>query len=95
MEQQICEGDGVTKRKARSILQPNDGRMRYVLAIMKRGERQDAMGRSRRATLIMDYSEQRTYTRHTRTGDEVGMDKGKTHNTSKWGWRVHEAMDEW
>jgi len=87
MEQQICESDGVGQRKARNILQPQDGRMRYVFAILKRGERHDVMGRSRRATLIIDYNEQRTYTRRTKDGDEIGIDKGMSHNTSKWGWR--------
>ena len=95
MEQQICDGDGVTQRKARDILQPEDKNMRYALAISRRGERHDVMGRSRRATILMDYSEQRTYTKQSRDGDELGEDKGRVQSTSKWGWRMYEAMSKW
>ena len=69
--------------------------MRYVVAILQRGEKHDVMGRSRRVTRVMDYNEQRTYTRQLREGDEPNEDKGRIHNTSKWGWRMYEAMRSW
>ena len=65
------------------------------MAITRRGERHDVMGRSRRATILMDYSEQRTYTKQSRDGDEPSEDKGRVQSTSKWGWRMYEAMSKW
>ena len=59
MERQICEEDGVTRRKAQEILRPRDKNMRYVMAILQMGEKQDVMGRSRRVTMVVDYNEQR------------------------------------
>ena len=43
------------------------------------------MGRSRRVTMVIDYNEQRAYTRQLREGVEPNEDKGRVHNTSKWG----------
>ena len=95
MERQICEEDGVTRRKAQEILRPRDNNMRYVMAILQMGEKHDVMGRSRRVTMVVDYNEQRVYTKQSREGDEIQGDNGRIHNISKWGWRVYEAMSSW
>ena len=95
MEAQICEGDGITRRQAQRILRPEEGRMRYVVAILREGERQDAMGRSRRVTRVLNYSEARQYSRGTTEVQELGEDRGCVHNTSQWGWRTYDVMKTW
>ena len=95
MEEQIREGDGVTRRKAQDILRPRERGMRYVLAILREGDRQDGMGRSRRVTRMLNYNENRTYTHSTTEVSEVGVDRGQTQNTSQWGWRLYEERKRW
>ena len=62
MEDQIREGDGVTRRKVQDILRPRESEMRYVIAILQGENREDVMGRSRRVTRMLNYNENRAYT---------------------------------
>ena len=45
MEEQIREGDGVTRRKAQDILRPRETEMRYVVALLRGEGKHDVMGR--------------------------------------------------
>jgi len=95
MEEQMREGDNITRTRAQAILRPDDERMRYDIAVLKEGETQDAMGRSRRVTRVINYSETRVYTPSNAEIEEIGHDKGQVQNTSQWGWRLYEAMKRW
>ena len=94
MERQICEGDGVKRMQAQRILQPRDDKMRYAVAILGSGERQDVMGRSRRVNLFQNYRETRANSGRAEI-EEVGDDKGKTSMVAQWGWRLHTEMETW
>ena len=95
MEAQMREGDNITRKQAQAILRPDDERMRYDIAILRDGERQDVMGRSRRVTRVINYSETRVYTPSNADIEEIGNDKGQIQNTSQWGWRLYEVMKRW
>ena len=95
MEEQIREGDGVTRRKAQDILRPRETEMRYVVALLRGEGKHDVMGRSRRVTRMLNYNENRTYTQGRTEMSEIGIDKGQTQNTSQWGWRLYEEMQLW
>ena len=69
--------------------------MRYAVAVLGEGERQDAMGRSRRVTRVLNYSETRQYVCGATEIQELGEDKGYVHNTSQWGWRIYDVMQRW
>ena len=70
-------------------------KMRYMVAILQNSDKHDAMGRSRRVTRMLNYSETRAYTHNTTEVSEMGRDKGLTQNTSQWGWRLYEVMKRW
>ena len=95
MEDQIREGDGVTRRKVQDILRPRESEMRYVIAILQGDNREDVMGRSRRVTRMLNYNENRVYTHSRVEMSEIGADKGQIQNTSQWGWRLYEEMKRW
>ena len=63
------------------MLRPDDENMRYEVAILKDGEKQDAMGRSRRVTRMINYNETRAYTANSAEVEEVGNDRGQTRKT--------------
>ena len=69
--------------------------MRYMVAILQNSDKRDVMGRKRRVTRMLNYSETRAYTHNTTTVSEMGSDKGLTQNTSQWGWRLYEVMKRW
>ena len=95
MEDQIQDGDNITRRQAQMILRPDDKNMRYDIAILKDGEKQDTMGRSRRVTRMINYNETRVYTTSGADMEDIGEDRGQTQNTSQWGWRLYEVMKRW
>ena len=95
MEAQICEGDGISRKSAQEILRPEEDVMRYMIAILQNWDRHDVMGRSRRVTRVINYSETRTYTRNTTEISGIGRDAGSTQNTSQWGWRLYEEIKRW
>ena len=95
MEAQICEGDGVTRKSAQAILRPDEEGMRYMVAILQNSDKHDVMGRSRRVTRMLNYSETRAYTHNTTEVSGMGRDMGLTQNTSQWGWRLYEVMKRW
>ena len=92
MEEQMREGDNINRTQAQAILRPDDERMRYDVAILRDGERQDVMGRSRRVTRVINYNETRARTPSSVEMEEIGNDRGQVHNTSQWGWRLYDVI---
>ena len=66
-----------------------------MVAILQNSDKHDVMGRSRRVTRMLNYSETRAYTHNTTEVSEMGRDNGLTQNTSQWGWRLYEVMKRW
>ena len=95
MEEQMREGDNINRTQAQTILRPDDERMRYDVAVLRDGERQDVMGRSRRVTRVINYSETRGRTPSNVEMEEIGNDRGQVHNTSQWGWRLYDVLKRW